>query len=81
MSVQYHIKTMDELYRHAETEGFSRRRVDRLVEQFEIAAKFLAHKIDTEGWMWRDNFMRKYAGCSLHASFTNTVSPFFLSLR
>jgi len=72
--------TLEELYQEAFTLGFDKRRVDRLVDHFEIAVKFLVHKIDTEGWMWRDNYLREHVGCAFRTGFTNTVSPIILEL-
>jgi hypothetical protein len=64
-----------DIYAFLEGEGFPRRSVERLIDDFMAGGQALADAIKTQGAEWRDNFMREWAGCFRHARFTNTISP------
>src|SRR5262252_6152295 len=75
--------TVEELYAAIwEKSGnkYNRRFVDQLVEYFRQSAVYLVHRIETENWKWRDNYLREHAGCAYRAKFTNTVSPYVLEM-
>jgi hypothetical protein len=72
--------TTTEIYRHLRTLKFDQRRANHLVAQFHRAALFLAERVKSDGWKWRNNYLREHVGCAFGTQFTNSVSPYIMEL-